>query len=246
MDLKQALQSLGLNEKEAKIYLACLELGLETVVKIAKKADVKRSTTYVILEELVEQGLISKTPKGKTTLYSAEHPNKLLSSINEKKFIITQILPQLEALNNLTAKKPKIRFYEGEKEIYQVYQEIFKEKEIWYWGSVKELSKQFSFILNEFIDLVKKNKSKILDLLTSDPRDIEYAKKVLGKNYNIKLFPKDIRLNTDAAIFGNKLALISFEPELIAVIIESDNLVLAFRALYQLAWSAATPFTPNI
>ena len=54
MELYQQLKQLGLEEKQAKIYLASLELGPDTAQNIAYKASLKRPTTYVILEELIK------------------------------------------------------------------------------------------------------------------------------------------------------------------------------------------------
>jgi sugar-specific transcriptional regulator TrmB len=44
------LTQLGLSDKESALYLALLELGQADVADTAKKAGVKRSTAYVLLE----------------------------------------------------------------------------------------------------------------------------------------------------------------------------------------------------
>ncbi len=49
----------GLSEKEAKIYIALLELEIATVNEIAKKAGVNRSSTYVTLDGLISKGFVS-------------------------------------------------------------------------------------------------------------------------------------------------------------------------------------------
>ena len=52
MRLEQTLKDYGLKEKQIKVYLACLQLGTGSVVKIAQKAGMPRSTVYEILESL--------------------------------------------------------------------------------------------------------------------------------------------------------------------------------------------------
>ena len=47
------LTSIGFNEKTASIYLAALSLGTASIQDIAKKADIKRPTTYNYIQELV-------------------------------------------------------------------------------------------------------------------------------------------------------------------------------------------------
>ena len=57
--LEFKLKELGLAEKEAKVFLASLELGSSAVQEIAKKAEINRATTYVIIEKLMKKGLMS-------------------------------------------------------------------------------------------------------------------------------------------------------------------------------------------
>jgi len=51
-DINKILRNLGLNEKEAKIYLACLELGSATVQEVAQKSSIKRTNIYNLLGSL--------------------------------------------------------------------------------------------------------------------------------------------------------------------------------------------------
>lgn len=52
MTINKSLEQLGLVGKKADVYLASLELGSASVIEIAKKAGVKRTTCYDILFEL--------------------------------------------------------------------------------------------------------------------------------------------------------------------------------------------------
>lgn len=75
--LEQELIAVGLSDKEAKVYLAALSLGEATAQQIAAKATVSRPTTYVIIESLAKQGLISSFDKGKKRYFAAARPEKL-------------------------------------------------------------------------------------------------------------------------------------------------------------------------
>lgn len=114
------LEKLGFSEKEAKVYLATLELGEETVQNIAKKAGVNRATTYVVLEKLMQIGVVSTYDKGKKTYFVAEDPKELTNILNvEKQELETrekelkENLNQLTAIYNLRKGKPVVRFFEG-------------------------------------------------------------------------------------------------------------------------------------
>lgn len=242
MDVQHALQTIGLTEKETTIYLACLELGQEGVARIARKANVKRPTAYLVLESLQKRGLIHSIAKERKTLYGAEEPTKLLGVVAEKKRALDTVLPYLEAINNRGGVKPSIRFYEGRAGVLRIYEEIYAGKEIRWWGSIHAMSKEFSSILESFIAGQKKEKQNVYDLLTDTPADRTYAKRVARSGYEIRFFPKDLYVTTDSALFDNKLAFMAFSPEPHGLIVEGEEMVKSFRSLWELAWRGATPY----
>jgi len=52
------LISLGLSEKEARIYIVLLELEVATAHEVAEKSGVNRSSAYVVLEKMKEKGIV--------------------------------------------------------------------------------------------------------------------------------------------------------------------------------------------
>jgi HTH-type transcriptional regulator, sugar sensing transcriptional regulator len=114
------LIKLGLSDKEAKVYLAALELGGDTAQNIAKKAGVNRATTYVISEKLREMGLMSSHEEGKKTVFVAESPLELENLLeqqdreleNRKKYL-GETMNQLLAIYNNQGNKPTVRYFEG-------------------------------------------------------------------------------------------------------------------------------------
>ncbi len=98
------LTFLGFPEKEARVYLACLETGSASVAVIAEKAAVKRSTAYVMLKSLAARGLIQPAASGKKSDVVALAPARVLELFEEEKRaaerkhgFFSTILPDLEA-----------------------------------------------------------------------------------------------------------------------------------------------------
>ena len=58
---EKILTSLGLTDKEVKIYLASLQLGSSLVQKIANFAKLNRTSAYDLLKSLEQKGFISYT-----------------------------------------------------------------------------------------------------------------------------------------------------------------------------------------
>lgn len=242
MTPQEALKNIGLNEKEIAIYLSCLELGQEAVTTIAKKAGLKRPTTYLVLESLRQRGLINSATRGKRTIYGVEEPNKLLALLAERERALKTVLPYLEALNNRRPQKSRIRFYEGLKGIRQIYNELMVAPEIRFWGSVEGLLKDFPDVMDWITKIFQTKKPKVFDLLTDDSINHEFADRTIRPGYEIRFFPKELRVIIDSITSGSKLAMIAFEPEPHGLIIESEPIVASFKSLWELAWRGATPY----
>ncbi len=97
--LTQSLMILGLNEKEASIYIALYKLGEATSYQIAKESGIKRPTVYVIMEELRRRGLVLVVPHEKKQLFIARDPHEFIQEHQNK---------TNEHVRNLLALLPKL------------------------------------------------------------------------------------------------------------------------------------------
>jgi len=111
-EIVENLKSIGLGDKEAKIYLALLKFGQANVSDIADEAGIKRPTAYVVLDELRKKGLVLKIPHAKKTIFAAKTPDEFfdqtVANINQ----FEKILPKLRSMNP-SKKVIKTIYYEG-------------------------------------------------------------------------------------------------------------------------------------
>jgi sugar-specific transcriptional regulator TrmB len=126
--MKKALEKLGLNQKEASVYLALLELGQTSISRIAQKSGVKRTSVYDVLKSLKTKGLVGRTISKGKTYYFAEDPGVLKEALEEKFTTLEKVMPQLLSITNFLDQKPKIRFYEGKGGIRDIYEETLELK----------------------------------------------------------------------------------------------------------------------
>ena len=251
-DVKLALADLGLAAKEADTYLAMLELGPASVQDIAKKAGINRTTTYVMIEGLKKHGLVSTFERGKKTVFSAENPEQLLdiltkesNVINAKKSKLEASLPRLLAIFNTIEDKPKVRFLEGEAPMREIMNDIgMSREEVWEMYAVDE----------HLIEVIKK-------LQTHDQR-MEVGRRVRGRslitikpgftlpyfdtrNTEIRALDWDKHPFTgDISLFRDRLYIFVYKGRMGAIAIQSKEIVEIVRALFEMAWSCALPWTP--
>lgn len=241
MTLEQTLIKAGMDEKQARIYLAGLELGAATVLQISKKSGVKRPTTYVLLDQMVEDGFFTKSAREGRPQYAAADPKDLLRRVHEREEALKASLPELAAIMASTKARPKISIYEGVRGMTQVYDDIFKSPEARWYGSIHEIMKRFPESPQKAIVLAAAKKQFVYDLLSSDPESIEFAKKVSSDTYRVRLLPPGAKFYIGGAIYGNKIAILAVTKDLFGVIIESQEVADSFRTIYDLAWAGARP-----
>lgn len=240
MELAEVLEKIGLTEKQAKVYLALLELGTASVQSIAGKADLKRPTTYLLLDELQKKALVSQVPRAKKTLFLAETPEHLLTELNRKQDLVKNFLPQLLALHNAQKEKPQVQLFTGRQGVRQIYEQIFSSNSVWFFGTTKEISKLDRKLLLEFVKRVRDQRLAVRDFLTRSPEDLAYAREAeKGENYEIRFLPAGKEFPTDSALFGEKVVFFSFSPQVFALLIKSREISHSLRSLYELAWQQA-------
>lgn len=63
MNTIQSLINIELNEKEEKVYISLLQIGKATAYSVAKHSGLKKPTTYAILGDLIDGGIVTKVPR---------------------------------------------------------------------------------------------------------------------------------------------------------------------------------------
>jgi HTH-type transcriptional regulator, sugar sensing transcriptional regulator len=241
--LEKDLEKMGLDQKEARVYLALLELGEANVQRIAKKSDVKRTTVYDIIESLKEKGLLSSTMRKRKLLYSAEDPRTLEEKLEEKKHTLRRILPELLSLANKLEKKPKIRFFEGEEGIKEVYKDTlnYSDQELLAWLSNETAADSFDrkFFDNYYVPRRVSKKIWVRAIAQSTPILQQYKSMDEKSLRRTKLISTDnFSIEVEINLYGkNKIAIMSFS-EKIGLIIESQKIFTTLKSVFEMNWNS--------
>jgi sugar-specific transcriptional regulator TrmB len=237
------LQAVGLQEKEAKVYVATLELGKGTAQQIAQKAELKRPTTYVIVEDLMRQGLVSSFYEGKKQYFVAENPDRLADLLKQQKQDVEKkeeqlkmLLPQLQSINNRQANKPVVKYYEGKEAVVSMVQDCTKSaygQEICMAYSRDAIENVFDAKTLEGLrqDRIGQN-IKVRALYTWSGGTL----KNIPHTKDLKLSQEEFPIDCDMAIYNDKVRISSLKNRIIGVVIEDKEIAKAFKSLYELAW----------
>jgi sugar-specific transcriptional regulator TrmB len=239
--LLQSLRDIGMTEKEARIYLALLELGEGTATSIAKKAELKRPIVYVTLEKLHKQGYVSPTGQAKIQRFTAADPLQIFNSEQTRLTNLKYMLPLLRSLYSKPNYKPRFNYYEGKEAILTVYGEISRYPKAFFISSIDRLN---TFVPEEVKRwekgyTVDTKHHKSMHILTDTPADRAFAKSIVAMHQQVRLFPKGTDINMDFSIYGNKVAITSIGDPLFIIVIESQELANSMVVLFMVLWQSA-------
>lgn len=244
MTIQDTLQNLGLEEKEAKVYLALLGLGEGTILEISRKSGIKRPTTYVVLRALEEKGFVSRVLKGKKTLYSPQHPRKLVTEAEVRLQELQEIVPQLESLAHKGSNKPRVLIYEGKDKLDQAYDEMFITKgEVLFIGNIALSKEAFPKTFRKFHCKSASLEFRTREINVDNEAGRESAKEFAGPYHEIRFLPQNFKpFENDIGVYGNRVLVSSLKREYFVVVIESEEIAQSFRTVFELMWQGAVPY----
>lgn len=242
--MKSLFRKLGLTDKEQKLFLTLLELGAQPVSVIAKQLGLPRSSTYLLLEKLRDEGLVEEFER-KGMKYVKCIPvseiDELLKarerSIEETRDILKETLPELEKIQSKLSITPKVQFHEGEDAVMKMLSRIFTSKEFCAFfnpASVKQKKKESHYDVPKILD---ESGGTARELAVDNPDAHEYKELFETKKHQVKILPKHMQFTADILKADNKLYMTAYDDNQVsAVEVTSPALANAFQVLFDGLW----------
>lgn len=243
---EDVLKKAGLDEKQAKIYLSCLELGLSRVPEIAKTAEVKRTTAYGILDELAKMGLVSVSKKGRAESYRAQNPEALVEMLETNRQEVASILPNLSEMYVTHHVRPRMEFFEGAAGVRRIFEDTLKckSKKILQVVRVKDFA---AVVGAEYsAEYIRRRAGRgiaahALHPNEDDVRDETYGREDEKLKRFVRYLPPDIFHAAMIMIYDYKVAMVSTKEENFGFIIESKEFSNTLRAYFEYLWKIGNP-----
>lgn len=234
------LTNLGLTDKEAKVFLACTQLGTSVVSEIAHASRINRVTTYDILEKLKQRGLVSYYTQKKIKYFSGISPETLLEEYEKRTNDLRTALPKFKTLTG-EINHPRVRYFEGLEGIKAIYADSLNSKsEILNYSNSAEIRLQWPNYDQEYVEKRAKKKIHLRGIAPKDKAG-ELIHSQDQKYYReIRLVPsEEFDFTNEINIYDDKVSIISFKDELIGMIIESIEIANSQRAIFNMCWQFA-------
>lgn len=244
MDTQQLLEKLGLDQREAEIYQALLELGPQLPQYIARNTGIKRTTLYEIFPEMIKRGLIVEITQGKRRLFQAVSPDRLFSDYERRYKEIKANITDLTAIYRLQGLRPKIEVYEGFDGMKKFYMSTLKSKEVikCFVQPAKYNPRVLDWLVHEYVAARVKRGVEVKAIVPDDDASeyfMELNKQHLRTGVKVPLAKAKFRI--EGMIQGNRIYFASYEKggPLIGIIIESKPIADTLATLFDLAWEGA-------
>jgi len=241
--ISTTIESFNLSEKEARVYLASLELGRATASDIAKKAELNRVTTYEILKRLILRGLASAINLEKVRYFQVIDPDKFLEKMDRQLSMAKEHLPELHLIKGSNRKnKPRVEFYEGIEGLRLIYDDTVNcEEKILY--NIANPVDLIPFMGQEFIsNYIKRRKKRRvkINLLLPDIDKNRHYKEMDKVEFRETRFldNKNLQIPNEIIIYDNKVALLSFSGR-IGVIVEDADISQSLKTIWKMLWDSS-------
>jgi HTH-type transcriptional regulator, sugar sensing transcriptional regulator len=239
------LQEIGLNEKEAAIYLALLEVDNASVIDVAKKTKINRSTVYVVLEGLMKKGLVSETQIGKKVHYQAEPPERLETFVERQKVVFEErsrrlkdIIPQIKTVQRESGERPVVKYFQGKEGIHSSMEDTFEKHDE---GGTAYLVYPKD-LLDEIFTKEEKERYRKTRLNKDIKSKVIYssAENIIpddGTGERLHIDSAENLLSCDITIYKDRIRINTLGKTLSGFFIRSQDLADTLRTLFDLAFN---------
>jgi sugar-specific transcriptional regulator TrmB len=241
MNIQEALQTIGLSGKEGAVYTALLQLGQATAYGIAVKSGLKKPTTYVILDELIEKGLVLKVPQMKRQHYVARSPEEAFGVAQERLTLAKKALPELMAITKGKKTKVNTAYFEGVEGIKQLLEYKLKENQgeemLAFWATDKNITPELvEYFQDEWFAKMQRQSIRVRGLAPADPLLKKYRETDAQYGRTIKTIPtNDYHSEVAISTIGDLVRIEDYK-NLQGIAIENQDVAKAVRQIFEMVW----------
>ncbi len=253
--IKSFLSKLGLSPLETDCFLELLKKSPQKASDLALKLEKAKATVLLALYRLADDlGIIKRSQKKNAFMFWIEDVGDLLKFVERKekettesKQLIEQALPELRAMTNLDATKPKIIYLEGKPGLKQAFEQVLEEAdEIIGYGSDEDDVKYLPEIYPSYYERRVKQKIPVKAIIPATEFNIkDTLEKEVSKLRQNRLIPKEFNYPIQVNIYKNTAVFYSFE-ENFALTIKSKPIAACLKKIFEVAFEKAGEYDKQI
>ena len=240
-EIYSSLEEIGLTDKEIKIYIELLKLGEAGATRISSASGINRVTAYGILENLIKKGFVNQIIKDNKKNFFPISPEEIPKMLKQKQEKISEIVPELNSLLSIKGKRPSVTIYEGVKRVVELMDNVFSCKSgVLSYGNIKIPEKHHWFDTENLRKRRLERGVKIRGITNELPKHISKTKQ--WKKLNETRILKELnKITTWNYIFEDNVVMVSYEKELVGILIKNKEYSDTQRFVFEQLWKRARP-----
>mgnify|MGYP003971710811 CR=1 FL=1 len=226
------LMQLGFPEGEAELYTTLIKLGRASASELSQKTGRHRTHIYDTIEKLKDKGLVSESLINGKKVFSPANPNNLISYFNEKKERAEELVNELKVNQVEDSNQVIVETFTGKRGVKSVLIDMLDEKKDFLgYGYGPQFSQNFPIFYQKYRNIIIQNKIKTRIIL----KDISAVLPRPG----LELRTLNYLSPTATYIYGNKIALIIWEPFPTVIRITNKMIADSHRSYFEVMWKKA-------
>lgn len=240
------LRKIGLTEGEIRIYKALAFLGKSSTGGIMKKSGISSSKVYLILEKLIQKGLVSFIIENNVKKFQVTDPKSVLEYIDNKKTDLEKIKKDFEKIlpqiNSVIGKHDNeyaqvYRGFRGIKTVFNNSLEEMESGEEYRFFGVSEEEMNNKRVLNFFQNHHRKRvlkKIHVKGIVDTRLREFYEKRDVPGKFSSLRFH--NLTMPIGMTISKNRIIMIIWGDEDIAYEIVSKRIAERYKTFFEDMW----------
>lgn len=229
------LKDFGLEEKEARTYLALLGLGESTIAKLAEKTNIDRTFTYQIAGKLIEKGVASYVVKNNVRYFTAADPDTLVRNMQKRQEELKKALPELKSYQKSVGHPTKVEIYQGREGINTILRMILREENDYaIFGGATEACKFFELENIHFVQEAEKLKLKGKILARKGEAFF------IGANEDFRFVEDELITSTTMMLWGSKTAIFVWTEPYNVILINNSEITKGNLSTFNHLWKTGT------
>ncbi len=242
--LKTHLKVLGITEEEILIYLNAFETQASTVLEYAQNTGIPRTTVYLLVESLLEKGLLKEEIEGKRKKYIPASPEELVILVKKKEEvykntakILDKELSQIKALYNRNQGRPVLSVKQGTKGVKELFNEALQSEAICM-HFMSNIGRQILGDIGEdFFESCLKKMIKTKQIIKNTPQNYTFKAEVETDRNKVILLDQQYSSEVDHIIYDETVAYITYKVNEPYIVLIADPQIAYFEKIkFNILW----------
>jgi sugar-specific transcriptional regulator TrmB len=244
--LTEKLQSIGLTQNEARVYLFLLEYQEAKTGVICSKLKIPNSHIYQILEKLLDKGIVSFKIVNNIKVFRPVDPESLYSLFREKELQLEREKQELREfitnLKKIEIKEPKendFKYFEGVAGIRSMFTEFtnsWAPNSICYVSSAPIAYERWNAFLLEYFHPPRFKKKVHLQIIIPSKLKERGAERERMKYTEVKYSKKEMK--SEFGVAGDYTYLLSYGERPYALLIKDKTFADTQKKIFEIMWDS--------